>query len=129
MSEEISAPWAVRDIGYSTDIGKIISLNPFLVRCTERHSSERYSPQLWETKYVKLFDDPVKAIAYFLVHQSSDGTGYTKEYFTESFLKDFPSERKNLIGRIKSLEKPAVNKPNQSAPPSQSIRMSMTKWD
>lgn len=89
----IEKPWAV--YGWSLGswgIGKIVNRGHTLdiQYCEGQH----YPPECWDPKWVKRFDNPVKAMAYFKVHVHD--SYYTKEEIIESFLRNFPSEETNL---------------------------------
>jgi len=93
LSERIEKPWAV--YGWfmgSWGIGKIVNRGHTLdiQYCEGQH----YPPECWDPKWVKRFDNPVKAMAYFKVHVHD--SYYTKEKIIESFLRNFPSEETNL---------------------------------
>ncbi len=49
-----------------------------------------------DSKYLKLFNSPVKMLAYLLVHQRLIVPPYDKKSIIKSFLLRFPSERTNL---------------------------------
>jgi hypothetical protein len=93
-TEKIEKPWAVYGwfLG-AWDIGKIVkdSKDTCYIQYSER---QQYSPECWDKDWVHVFDNPVKAMAYFRVHvHDSD---YTQEKVAERFLISFPSERANL---------------------------------
>jgi|WetSurMetagenome_2_1015567.scaffolds.fasta_scaffold661305_2 hypothetical protein len=49
----------------------------------------------WVPEYVKTFDNPLKMMAYFLVHQYFNPP-FTKEDVIRLFLDQFPDEHENL---------------------------------
>jgi hypothetical protein len=98
---EIQKPWAV--YGWYTgswDIGKVTSESEnslYIQYCEGQH----YLPECWDFKWVKVFDDPLKAIAYFLVHKNKLEEGSNnKEKVVKTFLRNFPNERKNIEKRL-----------------------------
>lgn len=108
--EEIEKPWAV----YSYDamgawsFAKVVKetrneagkINLLWLKLYER--GLRFSPEdqledePLDPKYVKTFDNPIKVLAYFLVHQRKFMPQYHKKSILKEFLYRFPSERANL---------------------------------
>lgn len=101
MEEEVENPWAVygEEPFGSLGIGKIVQENRHneVVYSLGIKYSEREPAQPWDPKEVHRFDNPVKAMAYFLVHKEKIfDLGYTKEKVIRRFLESFPSEKDNL---------------------------------
>jgi len=99
---EIKKPWAVYGWdGGSMGIGKIKRESPnglWIEYC----EGQEYFPECWDLKWVHQFNSPIKAMAYFLVHQIKNcEKEYNKRRTIMMFLNNFPSERKN----IKNIEK------------------------
>ncbi|VVB83508.1 Uncharacterised protein [uncultured archaeon] len=96
MTEEktqIENPWGVYGwfLG-SGDIGKIVEdskCSCYIQYC----EGQRYPAECWDSEWVHKFDNPLKAIEYFLLHNHD---GFSKEQVIEHFLRDFPSEKKTL---------------------------------
>jgi hypothetical protein len=80
---------------FVTGIGKVIGeiSGSSLIKNSEK---EQYLPECWNDKVLTKFDSPIKAMAYFLVHQNY----YNKKEIVNLFLRNFPSERKNIERRI-----------------------------
>ncbi len=99
FSEEvgIEKPWAVYgwDMG-AYGIGRIVQEK--ICSLGIIYSEKIGAPiQTWVEAQVHRFDNPVKAIAYFLVHKMKYfDLGYTKEKVINEFLENFPSEKSNL---------------------------------
>jgi hypothetical protein len=96
-SKKIEKPWAVYGwyLG-SWGIGKVVE---------EKHSNcceiqycegQMYPPELWDSKWVNRFQNPLESINYFLEHNSNKDHYYKKEIIIQEFLSHFPSEKKNL---------------------------------
>lgn len=94
-SKKIEKPWAVyfSDEG-AVGVGKVIQEDKYFEMIIGLsivyHEKDNYHD--WDPRYVKTFDTPVKAIAYFLVHSPHS----KREDTIRHFLRGFPSERANL---------------------------------
>lgn len=97
--KSIEKPWAVYGnyLG-SWGIGSVVKKGEFGERqCLWLKYKEDLSEGMpWDSDYVNVFDSPIKAMAYFLVHQRKDQFHRDKKYVLIQFLSDFPSERANL---------------------------------
>lgn len=97
----IEKPWAVyRNLNFQYRIGKIRgdSGSFYWIKFRENEDSE-----LWDKRYVRAFDDPLKAIAYLLVITEGIHTSHKKlfhkterEDIIQSLFIQFPNERKNI---------------------------------
>lgn len=96
--KKIQKPWAVYGwfLG-SWAIGKVKS-EGYLSLDIQYCEGQMYPPSLWDSKWVKTFDNPIKAIAYFHLHNHE---GYSKKQVIDKFLSNFPSERVNLENLLK----------------------------
>ena len=99
---EIEKPWAVYSFGMgSSGIGKVIKEDWLEILYSE---DQKFFPQIWDSDYVQRFDSPIKAMAYFLVHQNPLLERlYTKRQVIDIFLRDFPSQRKDLSKYLQPL--------------------------
>ncbi len=90
-SKEIEKPWAVFG-RFFDNFGKIVedSKNSCYIQYCE---GQMYPPELWDSNRVKKFDNPLESINYFFEHNSDYEN---KKKVIEIFLRNFPSERKNL---------------------------------
>lgn len=89
----IEKPWAVYGWFMGPyNVGKVVrtSRGSLDIQYTE---GQQYPSECWDPKWVHRFDNPLKAIAYFRVHQNSD---YSKKEVIDMFLNNFPSEKANL---------------------------------
>jgi hypothetical protein len=105
-TEEISKPWAV--YGWFLGpwgIGKVIRDSPgsLDIRYSE---GQLYPAELWDAKWVRKFDSPIKAIAYYLVKNP----GQTREEILKEFLQNFPSQESKLE---KYLPEPTIQEESQ----------------
>ena len=85
MGNNIEKPWAV----YATwlgaiGIGKIINESSSAV-WTQDSEGQQYLPECWADKAVRKFNSPIKAMAYFLVHQAGN---YDKKEVVGYFLRN-----------------------------------------
>src|SRR4030042_1580618 len=94
---KMEKPWAVYGWhGGSWGIGKVIYDFPSNIEIL--YYENEVISNSWDPKWVKKFKDPIKAMAYFLIHQQyrySDNP-YTKIGILERFIRNFPSERDNF---------------------------------
>jgi hypothetical protein len=95
----IEKPWAVFGIFFD-NFGKIVedSKNSCYIQYCE---GQMYPPGLWDSKWVKKFDNSLELINYLFEHASKYNN--SKENLIQEFLSDFPSERKNLKKLIDKL--------------------------
>ncbi|MCL5018691.1 MAG: hypothetical protein M1416_02925 [Candidatus Pacearchaeota archaeon] len=100
VKEEIKKPWAVYGwlLG-AWGIGKVTSESRNSVDILYIEG-QRYPIQVWEKKWVNQFDNPIKAMAYFLVHQTINDRPYDKKDILRKFMNDFPSEEKNIESKL-----------------------------
>ncbi len=101
-SNKIEKPWAVyRNLNFQYRLGKIVkdSENVYWIKFMEQEDSEP-----WDKRYVRAFDNPLKAIAYFIFfpdpnnHRSHKSEIHRENRYTtiQTFIAQFPSERPNI---------------------------------
>jgi hypothetical protein len=96
MAEKIEKPWVVYGNRFAWGIGKITcenkhdgEINHLWINYQEKETYEHF----WLPENVHRFDNSIKALAYFRMHQKTDNS-QTKTI--NLFLRDFPSEIVNL---------------------------------
>ena len=107
--KQIKKPWAVYsyDSNGAWGFGKIVKREEYLGKISrlwitnfekEGYCFEEnlFGCEPLDPEQVKTFDNPLKAMAYFLVHQRKFNPPYDKKSIIKSFLLRFPRERKNL---------------------------------
>jgi len=105
----IGKPWAVysydawgawgfaKVVKEDKDEGKIYNLWLRLYEGEQRFSiDDQPEDEAWDPRYVKTFDNLLKMMAYFLVHQRKFNPPYDKNSVIKSFLFRFPNERNNI---------------------------------
>lgn len=104
--QKIEKPWAVYGWNMGAwDIGKVVeekghSLGIIYFEGNRTgYSEDQPEVNVWGSKWVKTFDDPIRAMEYFLVNQQYHPK-VGKERIIHDFLIRFPSERDNLVKRL-----------------------------
>ena len=96
MENSIQKPWAVilsAPDHHAFSFGRILPGFPEGMALVKKSYSRNAEPM--DLYYLDVFNHPIKAIAYFRVHQDPSRK-YTQKEAIELFLRSFPHEKKNL---------------------------------